>query len=293
MAKKQSQFTMQILKNIFDDCGLPVQRYEQVGGGDINNAYCLFTSHEKYFLKVNDSDKYPAMFVKEARGIDLLRKNSSLIIPKVIKYGVSNNYQYLLLEWLEKGSPSKTMWEDFGSALAIMHKQPQNFFGLDEDNYIGSLKQNNSSHNEWYSFYAECRIMPLVKILFDSENYSSTDINKANSFCKNLKDFFPTELPSVLHGDLWAGNFLITSSGNAAIYDPAVYFGHREMDIGMTNLFGGFDQRFYKAYNETYPLEKGWEKRIELTQLYPLLVHAVLFGGHYVMQTKHVISQFE
>jgi protein-ribulosamine 3-kinase len=284
---------VQILKNIFDDCDLTVQRYEQVHGGDINNAYWLFTSQGKYFLKVNDSDKYPAMFEKEARGLDMLLKNSSLIIPKVIKCGVCNNYQYLLLEWLEKGSPSKIMWEDFGSALATMHKQPQSYFGLDEDNYIGSLKQLNSSHDEWHSFYTECRVMPLVKILFDAGSYSSADIDKADSFCKNLKSIFPTEPPALLHGDLWSGNFLITSSGNAVIFDPAIYFGHREMDIGMTKLFGGFDQRFYNAYNEAYPLEKDWEKRLELTQLYLLLVHAVLFGGHYVAATKNIISKFD
>jgi fructosamine-3-kinase len=202
------------------------------------------------------------MFEKEATGLDLLRKNSSLVIPQVIKYGVCNNTQYLLLEWLEKGSPSKTLWDDFGSAVALMHKKQQSYFGLSENNYIGSLKQINSAYGDWHSFYTECRIMPLVKILSDTGSYSSADIDKANSYCKNLKNIFPAEPPSLLHGDLWAGNFLITSSGNAAIYDPAVYFGHREMDIGMTKLFGGFDQQFYKSYNETYSLEKGWEKRL-------------------------------
>lgn len=281
---------MQILKNIFDECDLTVQRFEQVHGGDINNVYCLFTSQGKYFLKVNDKDKYPAMFEKEASGLDMLRKHSSLIIPQVIKYGECDNKQYLLLEWLEKGSPSQTMWEDFGSALATMHKQPQPYFGLEEDNYIGSLKQKNSPHDEWHSFYTECRIMPLVKILFNSGSYSLADMNNAGFFCKSLNNIFPEELPALLHGDLWAGNFLICSSGNASILDPAVYFGHREMDIGMTKLFGGFDHHFYKAYNETHPLEKGWEKRLEVTQLYPLLVHAVLFGGHYVTATKNIIS---
>ena len=215
-----------------------------------------------------------------------------MIVPQVIRYGVVNDHQYLMLEWLEKRGPAKTMWEDLGSAVALMHKQPQEYFGLEEDNYIGSLRQINSRHDEWHSFYAECRIKPLIKILFDAGSYSSTDVMKANTFCKSLKNIFPIEPPALLHGDLWAGNFLITSSGNAALFDPAVYFGYREMDIGMTKLFGGFDQRFYEAYNEAFPFEKGWEKRIELTQLYPLLVHAVLFGGHYIMQTKQVINQF-
>ena len=286
-------FIMQILKNIFDECGLIVQRYEQVHGGDINNAYCLYTSSGKYFLKTNEEDKFPSMFFKEENGLKLLRDNSSIIVPSVVKTGICYQEQYILMEWLDNGSIQKDTWKDFGTGVAMMHKKSQTYFGLDENNYIGTLEQFNSPHLQWSTFYAECRIRPLIQILFDAGSYSSTDIDNANNFCRNLKNIFPGEPPALLHGDLWRGNFLITSSGSAAIFDPAVYFGHREMDIGMTKLFGGFDQRFYDAYNEAYPLEKGWEKRIELTQLYPLLVHAVLFGGHYIMQTKRVISQFK
>jgi fructosamine-3-kinase len=131
-----------------------------------------------------------------------------------------------------------------------------------------------------------------VKKLFDAGDLSATDIRDADLFCNNIRTIFPGEPPSLLHGDLWAGNYMITSTGYAAVFDPAVYCGHREMDIGMTKLFGGFDQRFYDAYNETYPLEKGWENRLPITQLYPLLVHAVLFGGHYISEVKHVFSVF-
>lgn len=280
------------LQDIFKDCGLNVQRYEQVHGGDINSSYCLFSSTGKYFLKVNDEGKYPGMFAREANGLDLLRKNCELIIPKIIKVGVCDRQQYLLMEWLEKGMSQKNMWENFGTELAIMHKQPQKYFGLNEDNYIGSLKQINDPHNEWHSFYAECRIKPLVKKLFEAGNFSRTDIKDAEFFCISLKNIFPMESSSLLHGDLWAGNYLISSSGYAAIFDPAVYLGHREMDIGMTKLFGGFDQQFYDSYNGTYPLEKGWEKRLSITQLYPLLVHAVLFGGHYIGSVKNIFKAF-
>ena len=191
-----------------------------------------------------------------------------------------------------KRSAKKDIWENFGRELAMMHKQPQEYFGSNEDNYIGSLDQNNDPHDEWHSFYAECRLKPLVKKLFDAGDFSVTDIRVADIFCNNLRTIFPNESPSFLHGDLWAGNYMISSSGYVAIFDPAVYCGHREMDIGMTKLFGGFDQRFYDSYNETYPLENGWEKRLQLTQLYPLLVHAVLFDGHYISQVKHIFSAF-
>jgi fructosamine-3-kinase len=230
------------------------------------------------------------MFQKEANGLELLHRYCKLIISKVIKAGVCGNQQYLLMEWLEKGSPQKNMWENFGEALASMHKHPQEYFGLNENNYIGSLIQINTPHKDWHSFYAECRILPLVKILFDEGHYSSKDLGAANFFCTKFENIFPKEDPSLLHGDLWAGNYLINEDGYATIYDPAVYFGHREMDIGMTKLFGGFDQRFYEAYNKVYPLETGWQKRLQITQLYPLLVHAVLFGGHYIAETKNILA---
>ena len=281
-----------MLKNIFDNCELIVERFEKVHGGDINKAYCLFTSTGKYFLKVNDKHRYPLMFDSEANGLNKLRELCTLKIPQVIKQGSCNDQQYLLLEWLEKGTPKKDMWENFGNGLAMMHKQPQKYFGLHEDNYIGSLNQNNDPHDEWQSFYAECRIKPLVKKLFDAGDFSATDIRNADLFCNNLKMIMPIEPPSFLHGDLWAGNYLISSSGYAAIFDPAVYCGHREMDIGMTKLFGGLDMRFYEAYNEAYPLEKEWQKRLPITQLYPLLVHAVLFGGHYISNVKDILKQF-
>ena len=283
---------MYTLQNIFNDCGLNVQRHERVHGGDINDGYCLISPEGNFFLKVNDNSKYPAMFEKEARGLDLLRKNSSFVIPRVIAQGTTDEKQYLVLEWLERGSPEKDIWEKFGQALAMMHKQAKQYFGLDEYNYIGSLKQVNDQRGDWSSFYAECRIMPLVELLLNKSMVSSKDAKSAQTFCNNLENIFPVEPASLLHGDLWAGNYLIHSSGQATIYDPAVYFGHREMDIGMTKLFGGFDQQFYASYNHYYPMEKDWQRRLPVAQLYPILVHAVLFGGHYVSSALSIIKQF-
>jgi len=280
------------LQLILDDCGVTITRYEPVHGGDINRSYCLYTRDEKYFLKLNDTKRYPGMFEKEARGLNSLRKNFTGRIPQVIKSGGKQQQQYLLLEWLEPGKPKEDSWTKFGIALATMHQQVQPYFGWDEDNYIGSLPQCNSKHALWHLFYTECRIMPLTKILFDAGAFSKQDVAIAESFCKKMEDLFPFEPPGLLHGDLWSGNYMITATGDAAIYDPAVYCGHREMDIGMTKLFGGFDQRFYHAYNEVYPLEKDWLQRLPLTQLYPLLVHAVLFGGHYTGKAREIMKQF-
>jgi protein-ribulosamine 3-kinase len=281
------------LKSIFDDCDLVVSKYEQVYGGDINLAYCLYTGNAKYFLKVNNATLYPAMFEKEAKGLKALEKNITTIsVPQVIKHGLSGHEQYLLLEWIEAGKPGRNTLESFGKSMATLHQQAQPYFGWEEDNYIGSLRQDNTKYDSWHPFYAECRIMPLVQLLFNTGAFSKEDIVVAESFCKKLKQIIPKEAPSLLHGDLWAGNFMIKSKGDAAIYDPAVYYGHREMDIGMTKLFGGFDQRFYDGYNSVYPLEKNWSQRLPLTQLYPLLVHAILFGGHYVSTARGIIKKF-
>lgn len=281
------------LQSILDDCDLTITRHEAVHGGDINRSYCLYNGDVKYFLKVNDATLYPGMFGKEAKGLEALTKNIATIkIPQVIKYGLAGQEQYLLLEWIETGKPGKDSMERFGSAMASMHQRAQPYFGWEEDNYIGSLQQDNTKSVSWYLFYTEYRIMPLVRLLFNTVVFSKQDISVAELFCKKINQLFPQEPPALLHGDLWAGNFMMTSTGDAAIYDPAVYYGHREMDIGMTKLFGGFDQRFYDAYNSVYPLEKDWLLRLPLTQLYPLLVHAVLFGGHYVGASREIMKRF-
>ncbi|MGC4235389.1 MAG: fructosamine kinase family protein, partial [Niabella sp.] len=153
----------------------------------------------------------------------------------------------------------------------------------------GGLQQVNTPCKSWADFYTNHRILPLVKTLADAKIFSAKDIKAAESFCASLDGFFPDEKPALLHGDLWGGNYFTTQNGLTSIFDPAVYYGHREMDIGMTRLFGGFSPEFYAGYNEIYPLKNGWEQRLGYSQLYPLLVHAVLFGGHYVSNVREIL----
>ncbi len=172
-----------------------------------------------------------------------------------------------------------------------MHRSTRPYFGWKEDNYIGNLIQRNTPHSDWSSFYAVCRILPLIQKLFDEQKYTRGDMTRSETFCKKLPELFPEEAPALLHGDLWQGNFLISDQG-ISVYDPAVYYGHREMEIGMTLLFGGFDRQFYNAYERIYPLAAGWEERIPVAQLYPVLVHAVLFGGPYVQKACSIIKRY-
>jgi fructosamine-3-kinase len=266
----------------------PVRYSRPVHGGDINESFCIETSGGKYFLKTNDAAKFPRMLEKEARGLHWLRKHCTLKIPHVIRQGVFEQYQFLLLEWLEPSGSTGKDWENFGRSLAMMHRETNGLFGWGESNYIGSLPQLNNRTETWAAFYSEQRILPMVNLLCLNGSFDTGDRNKADKFCSRLEDLFPREPPSLLHGDLWSGNFMFTSQGSA-VFDPATYYGHREMDIGMSLLFGGFDPRFYAAYEEMYPMTGSWKERLPFTQLYPLLVHAILFGGSYVQKCRQVL----
>lgn len=278
--------------NLIQQLQFQIRSYETVGRGDINQAYCLHTNEKKLFLKMNQAKAFPKIFEQEAAGLNELRQNCTILLPQILEVGTYENFQYILLEWMEKGVPSKQFWLVFGQQLAALHQRKQPYFGFPTNNYIGSLTQVNTPMETWQAFYSNCRIIPLIQKLI-SMKFAAPDLEmKALRFCGKIDEIFPNEPPALLHGDLWAGNYMVHSSGCACVYDPAVYFGHREMDLGMTKLFGGFSSEFYTAYNDFYPLEKNWQQRLPYTQLYPLLVHAILFGGHYVNSVKQILSPF-
>ncbi|WP_346239166.1 fructosamine kinase family protein [Niabella insulamsoli] len=277
---------------LFEHLKLSVTGLEKVSGGDINEAFRVVTASRDYFLKVNDAARFPDLFLREAEGLEKLRACKMLHIPKVMGYGAVGGLQYLLLEWCGHGQPSRNAQQCLGAGLAALHRITAPSFGFETDNYIGSLPQINQPSESWPAFYAQYRILPLAAQLRSSGDLNSTDIKRIEKCCLAFAEIFPEEPPALLHGDLWSGNYIIGAEGDAFLIDPAVYFGHREMDIGMTRLFGGFSNDFYEAYHHAYPLQSGWQHRITYTQLYPLLVHALLFGGAYTGRVKKIISQF-
>ena len=232
------------------------------------------------------------MFEKEFNGLQALQRADPIHIPQPILYGSFNSVIFLVLEYVGKGKPANNFWQQFAKGLAGIHRKTQLQFGFKENNYIGSLAQENELTNEWPEFYSTQRIMPLINQVYSQNKCTKEDVLKAERLCNRFAELFPKEQPSLLHGDLWSGNFIANNNGEPVIYDPAVYFGYREMDIAMTLLFGGFDRSFYGYYNELFPLQKGWEQRISLCQLYPLLVHLVLFGGHYYYSVMNIIKSF-
>lgn len=270
--------------------GEPVT-YSPVSGGDINQAFKVQVGAASFFAKVNSASRFPGMFDAEAEGLKLLA-TSSFRIPEVLGVYEAEGQSVLLLEWIESGPKTDAFWESFGKRLAAMHRISSNDFGLQNDNYIGSLPQYNSEKSTWNDFFITQRIEPQLKLAFDKNLLSSKDRLLFDSLFHRLGDFFENEPPALLHGDLWSGNLMCSKTSEPVLIDPAVYFGHRLMDIGMTRLFGGFDPVFYETYHTEYPLPENWLETTDVANLYPLLVHVNLFGSSYVSQVQSIISRY-
>lgn len=266
-----------------------ISNFKSQSGGDINEASIItLKSGDSYFLKWN-STASSSMFHTEAKGLNLLSEaKTSLLIPTVI---LSGN-DFLLLSVIEAGTKTSNSDREFGMKLAKLHQCSAPEFGLNHDNFIGKLSQSNTPHLDWADFFITERIEPQIKLGIDSSKFSSGVLQEIDKLHSVIQNSFPKEDPALLHGDLWSGNYMYSKDGAVSIYDPAVYFGHREMDLSMTRLFGGFSADFYKGYNSAFPLTDNFEQRISLFNLYPILVHANLFGGEYIQQAKRILDRF-
>ncbi len=283
-----------LAQHLSDHVGRPVdiEHERPVGGGSINDAYRLHTNEGTFFVKVNGHDAIPSFFEAEADGLERLRQANTLRVPQVIAFGEDHDDGYLLMEHIPPGPRGPDFWADFGRSLAQLHRVTQPHFGLVRPNYIGTLKQVNTPEDDWATFFQLHRLEPLVKMARDQRKLNDAIVLRFERLYGRLGDLFPREAPALLHGDLWKGNFLVGPEGEPVLIDPAVHHGHREMDIAMTKLFGGFDEAFYSAYNAAWPLERGWIERTDLCSLYPLLVHVNLFGGGYVAQLDTALQRY-
>ncbi len=296
---------------ISDRTGKPVaiKKASGIGGGCINDAHRVETDQGSFFVKFNHAGRYPGMFEAEARGLKLLYEsqqnnaqqnatpqNDSPIVdvPKVIGCGEQDDISMLVLEYIESSGKNPDFWQDFGQGLAAMHRHQSETgeFGLDHDNYIGSLPQYNHPHKTWTEFFVNQRLEPQLKMARDNGKAGGELAKMFDRLYTRLQEFFPEEPPSLLHGDLWSGNYMTGDRGQAVIIDPAVYYGHRYMDLGMSKLFGGFSTAFYEAYNDAWPLEPSWNESMDIANLYPLMVHVNLFGGGYLSSVKGILKRF-
>jgi fructosamine-3-kinase len=268
-------------------------RARPVSGGDINDAYRIECSLGTLFVKTNPHA--PAtLFPAEARGLEWLRFAGCLRIPEVKAVSEPDEpVRYLVLEFIEAGRPSRDFDDRLGQGLAALHRSGAPAFGLDHDNFIGSLPQSNTPEASWAEFYVKQRLEPQLARATRAGRASYAMRRGFERLFVAMRNLVgPHEPPSRLHGDLWGGNLHVDSEGAPCLVDPAVYAGHREMDLAMMRLFGGFSERLFAAYNEAFPLAPGFEDRVPLYQLYPLMVHVNLFGGSYAGSVERALSRY-
>lgn len=274
-----------------------IERRVPVSGGDINRAYALELSDgSKVFMKSNLRENAD-FFRAEAEGLDSIRQTKTVRAPDVIAAGADGSEAFLLLEYISSGLGSRTSSEELGTGLARMHMADTcdfvngGRFGFTSDNYIGAGVQINTPKDTWTDFFVECRLIPQLEraeMCFDSEERKTIDkfLNRIDRYIAE------PEYPSLLHGDLWAGNYMADKDGHPWLIDPAVYVGHAEADLAMTELFGGFDRTFYDAYRTTAGIDPGYRDRKDLYNLYHLLNHLNLFGGGYLYSVKSIINRY-
>jgi protein-ribulosamine 3-kinase len=271
---------------------LKLRHVSSVTGGSINAAYCLHTTAGDYMMKRNSKSAYPNMFACESAGLNAIRKTQTIAVPKTILLDEFEDDSFLILEWIEAVKVTLATGKLLGQHLSAMHRHMAKQFGFDDDNYMGSLPQSNQKHDTWAAFYINERLQPMVNIGVNKGLLNLKDAQDFEKLYKILPHLFEEEAPALIHGDLWSGNFLIGADQKPYLIDPAVSYGHREFDIAMTTLFGGFNREFYDAYNNNFPLAGGWQQRIDLWNLYPLLLHLNLFGGGYLAQVKNCLHKF-
>jgi fructosamine-3-kinase len=280
------------LSHHFSDKDITLRHVSGVSGGSINSAYKLTTSRGNFFVKTNHASRFPEMFQKEEKGLALLRNAGALAVPEVLLADTAGEESFLLLEYVETTKERKDFWEDFGKSLVQLHQHRAKQFGLDHDNYMGSLHQHNDQHDDWVTFFIEERLQRQVMLARDSGRMGQSDVAAFDRLYQRLPEIFPPTSPSLLHGDLWSGNFMTGSHGYACLIDPAVYYGHPEIDIAMSTLFGGFSSRFYESYYSHNPFPGNYRERLPIYNLYPLLVHVNLFGGSYLSSVQQTLRRF-
>ena len=266
-----------------------------VGGGDISNAVLLAMADGRQVLLKWRSGSPGGMFTAEAQGLRLLHQTQTLRIPEVFAHreATGSHPAFIAMAWLGRGSKSAEAAKALGEGLAQMHQSTATLYGLDHDNFIGANPQSNQQAENWVDFFREQRLGVQMELAGHNGYLNRDRARRFDRLLQRLGDWLPPAPPaSLLHGDLWGGNWLTTASGEPALIDPAVYYGDRETDLAFTELFGGFPASFYAAYRQTWPLDSGYEERKDLYNLYHLTNHLNLFGEGYGGSVDSVLRRF-
>ena len=261
---------------------------KSVSGGCINQGYKISGDGAEYFVKLNDASQVE-MFAAEAIGLEQMYATQTITVPQPICWGTAGSNSYIVLQWLDLGRGNSQSWTEMGRQLAAMHREgTRDSFGWERNNTIGSTPQINTSMDNWADFFAEQRIGYQLKLAKRRGGSFPDTAKVVNAVRDRLANRQPEA--SLVHGDLWSGNAAITADGAPVILDPATYYGDRETDIAMTELFGGFPAAFYNGYNEAWQLDSGYRQRKSIYNLYHVLNHFNLFGGGYASQAKRTID---
>jgi fructosamine-3-kinase len=267
-----------------------IDSYHAVGGGCINRAYRVQGDGQSYFVKLNDAATIE-MFSAEAEALQLLQAAATVRVPTPICWGTAGESSYLVLEHLELARETESDAALLGAQLAQLHLHTGTSYGWHRDNTIGSTPQINTPGTDWLNFWREHRLGFQLRLAARHGNYRSIQ-RKGRDLLNALQHILAghNPPPSLLHGDLWSGNHAVLRNGQPVIFDPASYYGDRETDLAMTELFGGFSPSFYAAYRELYPVDEGYRLRKTLYNLYHVLNHLNLFGTGYLSQAEHMMD---
>lgn len=262
-----------------------------VGGGCIHSAYCIDGDDKSYFVKLNNAE-CASMFEVEAQALQEMAATQTVKVPRPVCQGAAEGTAYLVLEWLPLSTNRTAGDRMLGRQLAAMHRIEQPYYGWTQDNFIGSTPQRNDAANDWTEFWKTRRLDYQLE-LAAQQGYGGRLQRDGARLCDRLDSFFGSysPKPALLHGDLWGGNHAMDESGRPVIFDPACYYGDREADLAMTELFGGFGADFYAAYNESYPLHSDYPVRKTLYNLYHILNHLNLFGRGYLSQAESMMQR--
>ncbi|GLP96462.1 fructosamine kinase family protein [Paraferrimonas sedimenticola] len=281
------QLAAHIQTKISETLGVAIESANPVSGGDIAESYRVTAGKQAFFVKIRPQNAPPELLPCEAVGLNAIAATGSIDTPEVI----ASDKDFLVLPALTPKRADEEHWRTLGRGLAKLHSAPQTEFGFVHDNFCGLTLQPNPRTANGFDFFAEHRLLHQTQLAFDKGLLTAKDCQELELLAGRLSRWIPAQAPSLVHGDLWSGNQMCTEQGSVVI-DPAAHWGWREVDIGMSLMFGGFERAFYDSYQEHFPMENRWQERMPLYNLYHWLNHLNLFGGQYLPEVRSTLQRF-
>ena len=282
----------QTLKSYLSEQLGTITKIVEIPGGDISTAYCATTASQQFFIKTNTANEGIGMFQTEKLGLEEIAATNSIRTPEVHLCGQSESISFLVMDYIKSKTPDAKNFQQLGIQMARLHQCHKKEYGWTKDNYIGVLPQSNQIMTDWVEFYVKNRLLPQMTLAKHRRFFDRKEVPELDKMMDICYQNLPSDIPCLLHGDLWAGNYLIDQDGIPYLIDPAVYYGHHQVDMAMSCLFGGFDEIFYDSYYDQLSTPWITETEKDLYQLYYLLVHLNLFGSAYYHSVRRILDKY-